>query len=368
MQATHVSVRSLCVFRIVMGVGLLVFYFPTFSWLGNVPDAFFKPPLFSIASVATGFPTAAFFTLLDVLSLAALVAIIIGFRARVATIVYVVLNIIGFSFQYSFGKIDHYILPYVLLACLAFSGWSQALAIAPDKPTANATANRSLSLAAVFLCFAFFTAGFEKALNWIDFNATTSGFAAWFYDGYYDLDRTYLLAPYFKYLPFRLLEIFDYGAVLFELTPLLFLLYSRKAWRIWLLTASVFHLLNTLLLNIPFLPHFWVFLVFLDYGALFEKSKTVFSKRSYQAVFFLLVALSIFLRLRTVFNFQLSTNLFFQDYLLQANLYAGSLVWIATIIVIANGIFKTPSRVPAKRKAGGAETSGGTFAANTFVR
>jgi hypothetical protein len=107
-----------------------------------------------------------------------------------------------------------------------------------------------------------FTAGFDKALHWINFDLSTGGFLSWFYSGYYILDRKLLLAPLVYRVPPQLFKILDYAAVAFELSPFFFLLAGRTAWRAWLLVAICFHLANALLLNIPFYGQVLVYLPF----------------------------------------------------------------------------------------------------------
>ena len=339
-RATSVDIKSLCVFRMIIGVGLLLFQFSTFSWIGKVPRALFKPHILGLPNLVGTFPPSSFFITIDLLLLLTIVCIIVGIKARLATIIYVALSIIGLSFKYSFGKIDHGILEDALLACLSFSGWGSRLAVLPDKPTSVANTEKSLSLAALLICFAFFTAGFQKALNWLDFNPNTSGFAYWYYNGAYNLDRKFLLAPLFHYIPFRFLEVFDYSAILFELSPLLFLLHSRKAWRIWLLIASIFHLINALVLNISFIAHSIIYLAFIDYPSLFSRIKSLSEKRAYRIAFFAVIAILVLLRLRIVFTYNQSHNILVADYLIEANLYVAMLIWITTILIIARSILK----------------------------
>lgn len=248
-----------------------------FNWIASVPQSLFIPPVLSLANLFDGFPGRAFFIALDAASLLSLVCLAIGIGARTSTVVYLLAAIIGHSFQYSFGKIDHSILLYALLGCMAFSGWGQHLAVLPDKKTKSDSSIRSLSLLSVLLCFAMFTAGFEKALNWVDFDLKTNGFISWFRHGYYVVDRQFLLAHLVNYFPPLLLELFDYAAVALELSPLFFLLHSRKGWQVWLLIVCAFHLVNTLLLNIAFMENIMVYLVFIDFTGLYHKLRSLVS-------------------------------------------------------------------------------------------
>src|SRR5690606_36142347 len=109
----------------------------------------------------------------------------------------------------------------------------------------------------------FFTAGYPKSLVWIDFDTSTSGVFSWFYPSYFTLGYDKLLADYFFFVPLWIAEIMDYTAVLFELSGILFLIYSRKSWRFYLILATIFHLVNTLFLNIPFTLHVVVYGIWL---------------------------------------------------------------------------------------------------------
>ena len=112
------------------------------------------------------------------------------------------------------------------------------------------------------------TAGFGKALNWIDLNLTTSGFLSWFYSGYFNHGRDRLLAPLVLKISEPLVwELIDTLAVVFELGALLAIL-SRQRWYAWLTTACIFHLANCLLLNIDFEMNAIVYLAFVPWAQL----------------------------------------------------------------------------------------------------
>jgi hypothetical protein len=190
------------------------------------------------------------------------VLITIGIRTRFCTIVLCLLTIISTNFVYSFGKIDHDTLLWAVALCLAFTDWGVSYALVPDPCINPKVGARALATAGVLISFAMFSAGFEKALHWINFDLSTSGFLSWFYPLYYTLGRTFLLAPVVVKLPPQLFKIADFTAVAFELSAFFFLLSGRIAWRVWLLIAAIFHITNALLLNIPFYIHVLVYLPF----------------------------------------------------------------------------------------------------------
>ena len=57
----------------------------------------------------------------------------IGVKARLFTIVLLVLKIFGLSFAYSLGKIDHGILKNALLLCMIIAGYGRYYAVLPIK-------------------------------------------------------------------------------------------------------------------------------------------------------------------------------------------------------------------------------------------
>ena len=127
----------------------------------------------------------------------------------------------------------------------------------------------------IFIVFSFFTAGISKLFNWVDFDLSTSGFLNWFYAGFYSSGRNELLANLVFLMPNWMLEVMDYCAVFFEVFAFLFLIYSRSSWTIFLLIAGVFHIMNTLLLNIPFSTNLFVFGVWI-LSPLLQKYKILF--------------------------------------------------------------------------------------------
>src|SRR5437016_5008853 len=143
-------------------------------------------------------------------------------RTRICTIVLCLLTFISTNFVYSFGKIDHDILLWAVALCLAFTNWGVCYALVPDPWINPKVAARASATAGVLIAFAMFSAGFEKALHWINFNLLTGGFLSWFYPLYYSLGRTFLLAPVVVKLPPQLFKIADFTAVGFELSAFFF--------------------------------------------------------------------------------------------------------------------------------------------------
>ncbi len=339
-KSTNEDVRSLCVYRIIAGLSLLTINYKNISWIGYSPKIFFNPPVLSIASFFNGFPSANFFVAMELLLILLSLFITVGIKTRISSFLYIIVSVITLNFKYSLGKIDHEIMQYVLLFCMSFSGWGHYLAVVPDKIATTDSTKKSLSLLSVMVCFAFFSAGFEKAVGWINFDVNSNGSGNWFYVGYYILERQYLLAPFFKYMPFGGFKIMDFVAVLFELSPLFFLLTSKKAWRIWLIIACSFHLANTLILNINFIGISIIYLAFVDYSALFSKIKYLASFTFTKIAAFCGLSLIAVYRIKNCLSAGSINRSSADDDLYIGYLYFGIILWILIIALIYKNAFR----------------------------
>jgi hypothetical protein len=257
--------RSLGLFRIFWGWFILLFVAPYSAFVSQVPQAFYNPPVLSLANLFAGFPPYWLMLGGDLVEIWLVVLITVGIKTRWCTIAFCLLTFLSHSFLYSFGKIDHDVVLWAVTLCLAFTDWGVHYALIPDRRADPKVTTRALATAGVVIAFGFFTAGFEKALHWVNFDFSSGGFLSWFYPGYYLLDRKFLLAPLVFRVPAQSFKILDYTAVAFELSPFLFLFAGRTAWRVWLLVATCFHLANALLLNIPFYFHVLVYLPFITF-------------------------------------------------------------------------------------------------------
>ena len=275
-RAAEIDYKSLGFSRILFGLFFFVFAWEQFAWIATVPDAFYNPPDFSIAAFFNKFPSKGFFYIFDTLILLSALTTTIGFFTRFSTATWLCSSIIVLSFKYSFGKIDHGIMEQALLFTMLWANWGHSLSIDAylkskrEKGQKDTRAKKvSLHLLTLFLAFGFFTAGFPKAFNWIDFDLATNGFLAWLYDGYYNLNRTHLLANLaIDIRPLWLWEFADYFAVIFEF-GLIFARFGGMSLRVWLVIASIFHLANLLFLNISFLENISIYLCFVSWSRLF---------------------------------------------------------------------------------------------------
>ncbi|MGK7951083.1 MAG: hypothetical protein AB4368_20430 [Xenococcaceae cyanobacterium] len=345
-RSTLIEESSLGIFRWIFGFFLLLFLVPQFSWIGEIPNAFFDPPYFSLANLFTQFPGDLFFKTIDLLIIISIVCLTIGVKARLFSSTFLICWFVGNNFQYSFGKIDHGIMILALLLCMIFSNWGTYYALIADRPLSRNCSKQALALFSVLLAFGFFTAGFAKALNWIDFDFSTNGFLSWFYPGYYDLSRTALLAPTILSLPKWIFEFFDYAAVIFELSAFIALLNSRKWWIFWLFIACLFHLSNTLLLNIPFVNHFLVYLVFVDFSRLKTRIWGTVNPSVPQKIIYLMTGLTICLAFPYFIGIiSGETFKFFPNTML----YVSVFIWIVGASIIFSDLLFIKNQIAIKR-------------------
>jgi hypothetical protein len=279
------AVAGLGFLRILSGLFLMLIVAPYSYWVGTSPPTFFKPPSVSVMGLASGFPSTPVMWLADIAAFALSCCVLLGVRARLATLLLVVVGALSSNATMCFGKIDHDAMLWTFLGCMAFSGWGRTLALLPDKPSRLDHPRRAFSLMAVCLGFGMSVIGVHKALGWVDFDLKTNGFLGWFVHGYFVDGRRDLLAKQVPSIPPLGLELIDYAGVVFEGACLIALLVGRRVWRFWVMAACLFHLINILTLNIPFLQNLLIYLAFVDFGDIQRKLERWWQERSVRVAF-----------------------------------------------------------------------------------
>ncbi|MCC0177965.1 hypothetical protein I4641_13355 [Waterburya agarophytonicola K14] len=335
---------SLSKLRIFYGIFILLFLNLSFSWIGEIPQGLFLPNFLSLSIFFNGFPHYNFMLGIEIILVCLGFCLLLGIKARWTGIAFIIVYIIGNSFSFSFGKINHGSVMFItFILGLSFTNWGVNNALVPDKRVSEKFEQRVLATLGVILCFGMFTAGLEKALYWVDFDLNTGGFLSWFYQGYFTQGRERFLAPLILQLPPQMFEVADYLAVVFELSPLLALLSGRKWWLLWLLVACTFHLANTLLLNINFIAHAPVYLTFvsLSWGKSKHKSKfgilTKFNYLTFAISIAAFIALHYLLNLlvRESSNFHLMDEIYYFANNSGFPLYLNIVIWLITMSIIA---------------------------------
>lgn len=312
-------------YRIIFGIFFLFYGTWYWSWLAQIPDTLFHPSDLNFIGLFKGFPPDWVLSCADTLIVLLLLCITLGIKTRLSSALTFLLILIMNGFAYGLGKIDHQILTNMAFLILAFSNAGTKMALVPDSLISRIYQDRATAFFAIAIAFGIFSSGFPKAVMWIDFDFTTTGIFRWYYNGYYTLGRTDLLAPFFDEVPLEVAEIFDYMIPIFEASGFFFLLKSRKHWRLWLWLLSIFHLSNVLVLNIPFTCHIMVYGLFL-LPFFFEKYLS--NSRKYLWVLF---ALAISLAVNHLLGRWIySSSSFFQ---IDQDLLISLVLWSAMIFV-----------------------------------
>ncbi|GGI05180.1 HTTM domain-containing protein [Egicoccus halophilus] len=136
---------------------------PNFAWASSFPDALYAPPP-GLMTLFDGFPPSAVLTGLELLLAVALMAVLVGWRTRPASLVVTAVLVLGHGFTYSLGKIDHAILFFLLPAFLAFAGWDGAWSVDAARERASRTVRHWVLRAyALTVGIAMATAALPKA-------------------------------------------------------------------------------------------------------------------------------------------------------------------------------------------------------------
>jgi hypothetical protein len=264
--------ESLAIYRIVYALYFLLFGIPSFVWLAAYPEVFYNPPL-SLASLFSRFPNYAVLQTLSTVVCVLLVLLLFGYRTPLVSVLLSVMLVIGYSFKYAFGKIDHDLLPLLIPSIMAFSGWGTRFSLdavsAPQRdpsPAHESCANWPVALVAFLLALGFFSAGAPKLIGWIDFDLSTHGVRGWALRRYYVSEQHELLVPLFASIsnPY-FWEALDILAVTFELGFLVVVLFP-KVFRAYLGLAVLFHFTNFWLLQIVNFTEFvLIYLLFINW-------------------------------------------------------------------------------------------------------
>ncbi len=335
---SYVDTQALAYFRIFIGLFMLAHYLPEWQWFGEAPQAFFSAHRFTMASLFDGFLHEGFYLTLDILNIILFCFVTLGIRTRLSFALLFLINYTGYSFEFSFGKIDHEVhLFLIMLLTLAFTNIGTKSALLKDKVLNPNFQKWALTLLSIYIAFGFFTAGLPKFIKWVDFDISEIGFLEWFFKGYFIYDRFYLLADHVFKTPYWVFEIADYLAPTIELLGFVFLLWGKKTWRIYLVILSFFHMGNMLLLNIEFALNITCYGIFLI-APFLAYLRNYFPKGSTGKISLITVVVLLVI-------FQISKKIYYLDYDYDAEFFIEKFTWDAYLsvamwlITIGIGIF-----------------------------
>jgi len=285
-----VPVEGLALARIFYAATALILGVSSFTWISQSPPAFFDPPIYSIAVLWDSFPGYWFLQSLSTGICILFILLFFGYRTRITSLLLTGALILGYSFGYSFGKIDHNILMVVFPGVMAFSGWGEALSVdsvrrdGGSKAVDVASAAWPVALMALLIGFGYFSAGIEK-LPWLDLDPTTHGARSWLVRGYFVWERQEFLAPLFVAIDSQYFwEVMDIMAVLFETGFLLSVLHGR-IFKAFVAVAVAFHLVNYLMLNISFAGMIRVYALFMPWALILQYRGRLYDEQYWQKLF-----------------------------------------------------------------------------------
>jgi hypothetical protein len=250
-----VPLSVLSVYRILFATYLLVLNtVPDLRWIAGYPSVFYDPAP-GMPALWGGFPPYLVLAGLELLLIAAICALLVGWRTPTVSIAVTVIGYTANSAYFTFGKIDHTFMTWIVPALLAYSGWGRLYSFdaarngpADDDEVAPAW---PVFVVGSFLALSFLSAALPKILRgWLSFE--TSAVRRNFLQFSSQLDRNHLLAKWFvdfEFPPFW--EALDWAGVGLE-TALAFALLWPLAQRWLILAVWLFHVANLLLLNISF--------------------------------------------------------------------------------------------------------------------
>ncbi|AEL28159.1 restriction endonuclease subunit S [Cyclobacterium marinum] len=270
--------------RILFCLGYLVYGLPEFKEIANIPLVFFDPPLG--LSLFLGLITSYdFWWAFDLLVRIFFVCLLVGFRTKLASIIFSLLLLFGYSYLYSYGKIDHNIFAVIFPLFMAFTNWGGALSI--DSLSFNTTELKPkgwpLSFFSFLLGWGYFTAGWPKLMgDWLDpsYSITAGYILRKFHSGQ---ELLYLNELFVQINNLFIYKVLDYSTLIFELGFILTIFWSALFLRS-IGIAAMFHLGVLLTLNIAFTTHVLVFLPYIMYfyfsnsSEVSEKYQQIFSK------------------------------------------------------------------------------------------
>jgi hypothetical protein len=197
------------------------------------------------------------------LLIVSLVALLVGYRTRAASLFTGGLLLMGYGFAFSIGKVNHVMLFVLLPFVMSASNWGAAYSIDAHRRSAARQDVHAwpLTLMALLVGFAMFTAGFSKLLGgWLD--PTVLATQGHFLKQFFVSGRQDLLAPIFLSIDSVLFwKALDVATVLFEM-GFLVAAFHPTATRLFAASAVLFHFSTMMMLNISFAIHLVVYAAF----------------------------------------------------------------------------------------------------------
>jgi len=258
-----VTAKGLALLRVLYASVALLTSLPDWRWAGRLPHAVWAPPL-GLLRVVPGAPPVAVITVLQDALAVALVALLVGWRTRIASWTVAVVGTVGSGIIYSSGNLDHGFLPVLMAALMSFSGWGAAWSVDAARGRITEVAAWPITMLAWCLGLAMLGAAWPKVdAGWL--RVGTHAARGHLVEEYVVNHRQQLLADQAMRLSSgRLWELLDYLTVVLEGGFVLAVLWVRST-RVFVAAAAVFHLAIILMMNISFVSNLVVYAAFVDW-------------------------------------------------------------------------------------------------------
>lgn len=251
--------------RILFCIGFFIFGLPSFHQISSFDLVFFDPPP-GISLLIGPITSGEFWWIFDIILRVVFIGVLAGFRTKESSILLGLLLLFGFTYDYSYGKINHNIFPVIFPLIMAFTNWGGALSIDSLKKENLKITPKGwpLTFLSFLLGWGYFTAGLPKLIGgWLDPSySSTAGFILRRY--YSSSGPLYLNEMFVKINSLFINKVFDYSTLLFELGFILTIFWAVVFMRA-IAIAALFHLGVLLTVNIPFSLHVLVFLPYIVY-------------------------------------------------------------------------------------------------------
>ena len=274
--------KMLGAYRIFFSAYLLFFGVTGFNGISNYPRQLYKPE--SSLAIWFDLPSSSFFLLLDYSILILIVFLLFGFKTRWTSILLSFSLIVGQSFLFSFGKIDHgFLLISFLPGVMSFSNWGSHFSV-DSKREVKKNYTWPMSLMSLILGFAMFTAGLQKLLGgWLHPKFQAIRFHI--FKSFINMREGVMTEFLLNIKSSMFWESLDITIVLFELGFLVAVV-NKKWFSGWIVFAIFFHIGVILTMDITFSQNVIVYFLFLNwtfilkglrFQGLFEGIQRIFS-------------------------------------------------------------------------------------------
>jgi hypothetical protein len=249
-DAYRPTANGLAWYRIVYASVLLMFLIPRFTWTTTLPGSFFSPP-FGPMRLLSSVPPRGVLIALQILVIVAMTAILVGWRTVAASWTMAIAWIFGAGVTFSFGKIDHILVPIIAAPLLSLAGWGSVRSLDAKAGRSNPVRGWPVALFAWLLALMMLSAALPK-LRTGYLSPSTQVIQGVMFRQFHVFGRTELLASNALEVHSRVLwEAVDWSIVLLEAAFIIAWL-SPRTMRLACAAATFFHLGVLLTANIPF--------------------------------------------------------------------------------------------------------------------